>query len=108
MIRFTLKSCVILLAAFAVNSARGAEGSKTAQVTIRVVGEDGKPLPCRIHLKDAAGKPVRAPKQPFFRDHFVCPGTVKLALVAGTYQYAIERGPEFARRSGSFTVSRSI
>jgi hypothetical protein len=102
--RFALNSCALLLAVFSVESAYSAQGSTTAKVTIRVVGEDGKPLPCRIHLKDAAGKPVRAPKLPFFRDHFVCPGTATVALAAGTYRYEIERGPEYARQDGSITV----
>ena len=98
--RIALLSCVMLFAA----RPSAADDAKSAKVTFRVVGIDGKPLPCRIHLKDAAGKPVRAAKLPFFRDHFVCPGTATLALFAGAYEYTIERGPEYARVSGAFTV----
>jgi hypothetical protein len=65
----------------------------------------GKPVPCRFHVKDAAGKPQRAAKLPFWRDHFVCPGTVSLDLAAGEYTYECERGPEYTLRKGSFTVA---
>lgn len=62
----------------------------------------GKLTPARIHLKDAAGKPVRADDLPFFRDHFVCPGKVRLDLPADGYSFEIERGPEHRLQSGSF------
>jgi hypothetical protein len=64
----------------------------------------GKPVPCRIHLSDAAGKPVPADKLPFWRDHFVCPGTVRLELPAGRYPFEVERGPEYSREAGTITV----
>jgi hypothetical protein len=64
----------------------------------------GKALPCRIHLKDAAGKPQRAGELPFFYDHFVCPGTVALRLPGGEYTYEVERGPEYSRAAGKVTV----
>jgi len=53
----------------------------------------GKPVACRLHVKDAAGKPQRAAQLPFWRDHFVCPATVSLDLAAGEYTYECERGP---------------
>ncbi len=62
----------------------------------------GKPVPCRIHLKDPAGKPVKADPLPFWRDHFVCPGTVKLELAPGKYAYEVERGPEWSQAKGEF------
>ena len=62
----------------------------------------GKPVPCRIHLKDPAGKPVKADPLPFWRDHFVCPGSVKLDLAAGKYAYEVERGPEWSQAKGVF------
>ena len=73
-------------------------------VKLRIEGADGRPMPCRVHLKDPAGKPVRPPKLPFFRDHFICPGTVTLTLKPGRYAFEIERGPEFRRISGSVAV----
>jgi len=74
---------------------------------IAVVGEDGKPLPCRIHLADAAGKPVRAEGLPFWRDHFVCPGSVELPLPAGAYRAEVERGPEHQRHAATIDVPAS-
>jgi len=58
----------------------------------------GQPVACRLHIKDAAGKPQRAAKLPFWHDHFVCPGTVSLDLTAGQYTYECERGPGCVRR----------
>jgi hypothetical protein len=64
-------------------------------------------MPCRVHLKDPTGKPVKAEKLPFFRDHFVCSGKVQLALAPGNYSYEIERGPEYLMRTGSVAVTAS-
>jgi hypothetical protein len=77
---------------------------ETGRVELRVVGEDDTELPCRIHLYDKAGKAVRAPGLPFWRDHFVCPGTVELDLQPGRYRFEIERGPEFRRQTGQVDV----
>jgi hypothetical protein len=66
---------------------------------------NGKAVPCRLHVKDAAGKPQRAGKLPFWHDHFVCPGTARLELPPGKYTYECERGPEYALRSGTFVVA---
>lgn len=43
-------------------------------------------------------------KLPNWEDHFVCPGNVTLKLPKGTYQFTIERGPEYVRRMGHFTI----
>jgi hypothetical protein len=69
--------------------------------------QSGGPVPCRIHLKNGNGKPVRAEQLPFFRDHFVCAGKVELALTPGNYSYQIERGPEYLMRTGSVVVTSS-
>ena len=75
------------------------------QVEFNVVDSAGEPLPCRIHLLDDEDKP-RFPKDlPFWRNHFSCPGTAKLQLPAGAYRYRIERGPEYHRNLGSFTMA---
>jgi hypothetical protein len=65
----------------------------------------GKPVPCRVHLKDAAGKPRRPAKVPFWHDHFVCPGTAELDLPTGKYAIEVERGPEYELYSDSFTLT---
>jgi hypothetical protein len=64
----------------------------------------GKAVPCRIHLKDAAGKPQRATGLPFWHDHFVCPGAAQLDLAPGKYTFEVERGPEYRPGTGSFTL----
>src|SRR6267142_6420600 len=66
---------------------------------------NGQPVPCRIHLKNAAGKPLRAGDLPFWFDHFVCAGNVKLDLDAGKYRIEIERGPEYSRVAESLEVN---
>jgi hypothetical protein len=74
-------------------------------IQLRIVEDgSGKPVACRVHLKDAAGKPVQAGKMPFFRDHFTCDGEVQLTLPAGEYSFEIEKGPEWDAKAGSFTV----
>jgi len=69
--------------------------------------DDGTSLPCRIHLKDVAGKVMRGNGLPFWRDHFVCPGVAELDLPPGKYRYEIERGPEFLQATGSVEVTES-
>jgi hypothetical protein len=55
-------------------------------------------------VTNEAGEPQRAAGQPFWRDHFVCPGQAELKLAPGRFQYVIERGPEYRRESGEFTL----
>ena len=66
--------------------------------------ESGLPVPCRVHMKDAAGKAVRAQGLPFWQDHFVCTGVAELDLAPGSYRYEIERGPEYLATRGALTV----
>ncbi len=74
-------------------------------LTIDVRSEEGDPLPCRIHLFDAAGQPQRAGVLPYFRDHFVCPGHVSVKLSPGKYRFEIERGHEYRRATGSVEMA---
>jgi len=69
--------------------------------------ENGRPLPCRVHLKDAAGKPVRPKGLPFWNDHFVCAGVAELDLTPGNYRYEIDRGPEYLVTAGELSVADS-
>ena len=66
--------------------------------------DKSEPMPARVHLYDSAGKAIRAPELPFFKDHFSCPGRAKLKLEPGTYSYEVERGPEFSKAAGSITI----
>jgi hypothetical protein len=78
--------------------------SRTIEIVIRDKGT-GKSVPSRVHLKDAAGKAQRAENLPYWRDHFVCPGSVRLELPPGKYSFEIERGPEYRPAIGSFTIA---
>jgi hypothetical protein len=85
--------------------AAAADGDSKARVEILVVEKKtDRPMPCRIHLKDRTGKARRAPGLPFWFDHFVCRGAVRLALAPGTYTYEVERGPEYTLAKGAFTI----
>jgi hypothetical protein len=104
MARIFSTAILMLVATFSFAN-RGQGQVEAGQVEISVLAEaTGKPLPCRIHLKDAAGKPQRASGLPFWNDHFVCRGTAQLALPPGKYTYEVERGPEYERHSGSITL----
>src|SRR5262245_52752804 len=59
------------------------------------VFENGKPVPCRVHVTDAAGKPVKVPGRVAWNDHHVIDGTEILELRDGAYRIEIERGPEY-------------
>src|SRR5579859_8147899 len=66
-------------------------------VEITVVDKaTGKPVPCRVHLKDTKGKALKADPLPFWNDHFVCRGEVALDLSPGKYTVEIEHGPEYS------------
>src|SRR5688572_27532475 len=77
--------------------------AETGRLELNVV-EKSEPVACRVHLSDAAGKPVRAPGLPFWRDHFVCDGRVALDLAPGKYSLEVERGPEYSSASETVTV----
>ncbi len=67
--------------------------------------ETGQPLAVRIHLKNAAGRPVRVPGVPYYNDHFVFEDKITLKLPTGNYKFEIERGPEYLWREGFFTIN---
>lgn len=78
----------------------------TGQLELTVVDkETGKPIACRMHLVGPNKKPFRAPKMPFWHDHFVMPGQIVLKLPLGNYTFVIERGPEYLDQSGYFTIN---
>lgn len=91
---------LLLCAALA---AAGAADTGRLDITVSNPATPGA-VAARIHLKDAAGRPQRAPGLPFWRDHFVSRDPVRFDLPAGTYAYEIERGPEFARSTGTIEV----
>ena len=111
----THKKLVLCLSclAFAGKSISAADASQepvqreTGTLRIHVADEQTDPLPCRVHLTNDAGISVRAPKLPFWRDHFVCAGDVSLSVAPGSYTLEIERGPEYKSYRGTITVAKS-
>jgi hypothetical protein len=63
-----------------------------------------QPLPCRMHLANSAGKPLKAPRVPFWHDHFTFDGKLSLKLPKGDYDFTIEHGLEYAPQTGRFTM----
>ena len=79
--------------------------AKKGEVEIRVVDQQTQqPVAVRMHLKDARGRPVKPPRLPFWKDHFVFPGKIVLSLSPGNYTFEMERGPEYRLRSGYFII----
>jgi hypothetical protein len=67
--------------------------------------ENDQPIPFRIHLKDAAGKPVKvAPINPSWNDHFVVGERAHVGLPEGEYTVEAERGPEYEAWSRTVRV----
>jgi hypothetical protein len=94
---------LIVMASFAVAD-RPAQAAR-GQLHLTVTDADtGEVLPCRMHLKNAAGRPQKVPKTPFWRDHFVFPGEITLKLSKGAYTFEIERGPEYTNVRGHFII----
>lgn len=87
---------------------RSASGMKTnGEFEIRVIDESTKkPIAVRMHLLDSRGRPVKPPKMPFWKDHFVFYDTIVLDLRPGRYTFEIERGPEYPVRTGNFVIER--
>jgi hypothetical protein len=94
-----------LLTAGLLVTSTAADKADTGRVDITVVDKaTGKPVPCRVHLKDAGGKGLKAEQLPFWNDHFVCPGAVALDLAPGKYTVEIEHGPEYSLYADAFTL----
>jgi hypothetical protein len=86
----------------------GLSAAHATELRLTILDFDtGKPSPCRIHMKDAFGKPVRAKALPFWHDHFVCPGVAELDLAPGAYAYELDRGPEYLVSTGMLAVTES-
>jgi len=86
----------LLLVGLAVHAA-AARGTFAGTLVFRVSDRNANPVACRIHLKDATGKPIHPLHLLFWRDHFVCSGRTEFDVAAGRYTCEIERGPEYRR-----------
>jgi len=83
--------------------------SEPAAVTITIRDKSSRNLmPARVHLKDSSGKAHQPKQLPFWRDHFVCTGEVKLELAPGNYTLEVERGPEFSAHRSEFGVTAGV
>lgn len=86
----------------------GPVSAAEGQLEIRVVDKDtGQPVPCRMHLRTAGGRPRLPPRRvPVWDDHFVIPGQITLKLPVGNYTFMMERGPEYSIITGQFTINK--
>ena len=74
-------------------------------IDLQIVDSESKQqIPARIHLWDSTGKFVHPPTLPFWQDHFVCKGRVRLRVPPGDYRFEIERGPEYRIHYGNFRM----
>ena len=107
--RFRKRSscCVFAPLVLVLRLISSAWGAGEGQLDLNVIDQDtGKPVPCRMHLKTAAGRPKIPKKVAAWDDHFVVPGKISLKLPLGSYIFEIERGPEYPLRTGHFTINR--
>jgi hypothetical protein len=82
-------------------AASGPGGTLKVEVIDR---QTKQPVACRMHLTNAAGKALKAPRVPYWHDHFVFDGNIAIKLPKGEYDFVIERGLEYLTRSGHFTM----
>ena len=73
-------------------------------VTFRVTGADGAVLPCRIHLRDDAGKAWHTKFERAAPWGHICDGMAQFDLPAGNYVYEIEKGPQWSVVSKRFSL----
>ncbi len=106
--RTLVLTCLLagLVTALADRAARWAQAA-SGQLRLTVVDrKTGEPIPCRMHLRNAAGRSHNPRKVPFWNDHFAFDGEITLRLPLGQYVFELERGPEYVERSGHFTINR--
>ncbi len=101
------KALVLPVMLFPLASPEAPTAKAETMSRLEIAVDDGgdKPIPCRIHLFDQHGNAQKVEGQPFWHDHFVCSGRVVAPLAPGTYDYAIERGPEYLRKTGHVEIT---
>lgn len=105
--RYACSAAWLALLIGVIAGTRASAAENKGELEIRAVDQaTGQPLAARMHLKDPAGKPVRPPNVPFWRDHFVFAGVLLLELSPGDYTFELECGPEYKLRTGNFTIHR--
>lgn len=101
------ESYLALIMGWAVMLVSGTHFSaQSAEEIVRIMTTEagGEFVASRVHLKDSDGKVIKPEQHPHWNDHFVMPGEADISLKPGTYSWEIERGPEYKRISGSFTL----
>jgi hypothetical protein len=84
----------------------GAMAATNGQLELIVVEKaGGPPLPCRIQLSNAFGRPWHPHGVHPLGNHFVFPGQITLELPLGNYAFEIERGPEYPVMYGHFQIN---
>ena len=78
-----------------------------ATMTIDIVDEkDGEPIPCRIELRDAKGRPKKIRGTLNVPPWSIVDGQFIFRARQGDYEFEVTRGPEYAKVSGGFTLDR--
>ncbi|MEX2173551.1 MAG: CehA/McbA family metallohydrolase [Pirellulaceae bacterium] len=104
---FRVTTSVLLLLAILVARADIQAAGNKGDLEVRVIDKvTGEPIAARMHLKDPRGRPVKPPKVPFWKDHFVFDGTILLELSPGAYTFELETGPEYRTQTGHFQMER--
>lgn len=74
--------------------------------------QTGQPLPARLHLRNARGRPAPPAKAPEpwgvapLGDHAYVDGSAVLGLRRGAYRFDLDAGPEYRTQHGHFEIVR--
>lgn len=97
--------CIALV--LACSGAQALQAVPRGDLTLQVTDLDsGKPIPIRMHLHDQRNRSIKPPKLVGNKHYFVFDREITLSLKPGQYSFQMERGPEYRRRRGSFTIDR--
>jgi hypothetical protein len=78
-----------------------------ATITIEVVDEkSGQPIPCRVELRDAKGRPQKTRGAMNHLPWSVVDGRFVYRGKPGNYEFDVHHGPEYAGGGGGFTLDR--
>lgn len=78
-----------------------------ATMTIDVVDEKtGEPLPCRVELRDAKGRPLKTRGALNHTPWTIVEGSFFYKGKPGNYEFRVTHGPQYAGSTGGFTLDR--
>ncbi len=102
-----LRSAAVALVGLLCQESRALAAPRSGELEIKVIDATTKePLACRMHLKNARGRPRKLPKLPFLKDHVSFDGSLLMTLREGDYTFELECGPEYHTRMGHFSMER--